>query len=136
MKALTSATFHSSAKKTLFQENKPKLHAANNVKAQKAKTTERSTQTQAVKLLSGVSQDLITSSFTLVLIQSKQTSNEHSHASLHVSCATSTGLQETSATDNTAGSKDPAKPKTSVRPGATAKASSSRKKVQLEVNPS
>ena len=162
MKALTSATFHcaqidqkpetqeaKSAKRKLFQENKPKLHAADNVKAQRAKTTEGSTQTQAVKspeaaadtddvsktkLSSGVSQDLITSPFTLVLIQSKRTSNEHSHASPHVSLAASTGLQETSAADNTDGSKDPAKPKTSVKPGATTKASSSRKRVQLEVS--
>ena len=133
------------------QENKPKLRAADNVKAQRAKTTEGSTQTQAVKspeaaadtdevsktkLSSGVSQDLITSPFTLVLIQSKRTSNEHSHASPHVSLAASTGLQETSAADNTDGSKDPAKPKTSVKPGATTKASSSRKRVQLEVSPS
>ena len=53
------------------------------------------------KPLSQVCRDLITSLFLLVLIQSRRTSNKHSHASSQVSPAASSGLKENSAADNT-----------------------------------
>ena len=146
MTALTSAPFNcaqikhtprmedpASAKKTLFEKNEANTDADDKVTAQATKTTP--TAASETKLSSQVCRDRITSSFALVLIQSKRISNKHSGASSHVSLSPSTGLQDNSAADNSNKSKKRVKEAKSKNSQEAAPDVSGTKKKKSGVSP-